>query len=504
MQKRYILALDEGTTSARCVLFDTFENKIAHIAAQNFRLIYPKAGWVEQDANAVWAAQYAALNETVAASGVDMNEIFGIGITNQRETVVAWDKVTGKPVYNAIVWQCRRTAETCDEIKKDPALVEKIRKKTGLIIDAYFSASKIKWILDNVKGVRQKAREGRLLCGTIDTWLVYKLTQGKAHVTDPSNASRTMLYNINTMDWDDELLALFDIPRSVLPKVIDSDAVAGTADLLKTPLPICGIAGDQQSALFGQACFDEGSAKNTYGTGCFILMNTGSAPKFSSNNMLTTVAWCISGAPTYALEGSVFNAGSTVQWLRDNLGFFADSAESEAFAKKALNSDGTRGTDGVYLVPAFTGLGAPYWNQDARGLIIGLTRNTAKAHIIRAALEAMAYSTKDVLVNMQRDAGAKLVSLAVDGGAAKNDFLMQFQSDVLGAALKRPLSTESTVLGAVYLCGLGLGVWNGLEQISQNWRLGKKFSPKMPVQQAEKLYDGWLRAVRRSLDWQEH
>lgn len=503
MQKRYILALDEGTTSARCALFDTLENKIAHISAQSFGLVYPKAGWVEQDANAVWAAQYAALSETIAASGVDLREIYGIGITNQRETVVVWEKKSGRPVYNAIVWQCRRTAEYCDEIKKDAALVEKIQQKTGLVVDAYFSASKIKWILDNVAGARRKADRGELMCGTIDTWLIYKLTQGKSFVTDPSNAARTMLFNINTLDWDDELLGFFGVPRAMLAQIADSDAVCGSADILKVPLPVCGVAGDQQAALFGQACFTPGCAKNTYGTGCFILMNTGDAPKLSGNSLLSTVAWRVKGKAAYALEGSVFNAGSTVQWLRDNLEFFKDSAESEKWTKKAVNSDGTPGTDGVYLVPAFTGLGAPHWNQDARGLIIGLTRATAKAHIIRAALESMAYSTKDVLINIEKDAGTKLTSLAVDGGAAKNDFLMQFQSDILGVALKRPRTTETTALGAAYLCGLGLGVYGGLEQISEKWREGKTFTPKMPVEQAQKLYRGWQRAVSRSFDWQK-
>ncbi|HPG91962.1 MAG TPA: glycerol kinase GlpK [Clostridia bacterium] len=501
--KRYILALDEGTTSARCVLYDTLQNKIAHIASQEFDLIFPCAGWVEQDANTVWAAQYAALNETIAASGVKLKEIYGIGITNQRETVVLWDKKTGKPIYNAIVWQCRRTADFCDEIKKDADLVTKIQSKTGLVIDAYFSASKIKWILDNVKGARQKAKKGELLCGTIDTWIIYKLTQGKVHVTDPTNASRTMLYNINTMDWDDELLGFFDIPKNILPKVVDSDTVVGNAELLKLPLPICGIAGDQQSALFGQACFSAGCAKNTYGTGCFILMNTGNVPKISKNNLLTTVAWRVKGKTTYALEGSIFNAGSTVQWMRDKMDFFKESSESEKWAKEAKNCDGSQGTDGVYVVPAFTGLGAPYWNQDARGIIIGITRGTTKAHIIRATLESMAYSTKDVLINMEKDAELKLNSLAVDGGVSKNDFLMQFQSDILGVKLKRPISTETTVLGAVFLCGLGLGVWKNLDEISNKWQIGKDFSPLMQTEKAEKLYTDWKRAVLRCLDWAE-
>lgn len=501
--KRYILAMDEGTTNARCVLYDTQNDKIDTISSQEFDLIYPKNGWVEQDANEVWAAQYASLNETIAKSGVDLDDVYGLGITNQRETIVVWDKKTGKPIYNAIVWQCRRTAEFCNQIKKDPDMVYAIQQKTGLVIDAYFSASKIKWILDNVEHAREKAEKGQLLCGTIDTWIIYKLTLGKVHVTDASNASRTMLYNINTLSWDEELLKFFNIPRSMLPKVVDSNAVVGTADVLKTPITICGIAGDQHAALFGQTCFTKGSAKNTYGTGCFILMNTGDKPTLSKNNMLATIAWTLDGKPTYALEGSIFNAGSTVLWMRDNMDFFKESKDSEHWAKKAKNSDGTPGTDGVYVVPAFTGLGAPYWNQNARGIIIGITRRTEKSHIIRATLESMAYETKDVLINMERDAGVQLKFLAVDGGVSKNDFLMQFQSDVLGVNIKRPTSTETTVLGAVFLCGLGLKVWENLDQISSQWKMAKEFEPILEKEKAEKLYHDWKRAVERSLDWQE-
>jgi glycerol kinase len=490
--KRYILALDEGTTSARCALYDTVSGKIVHIASQNVGLIYPKPGWVEQDASSIWAALYAALNETIAASGVALEEIYGIGITNQRETVILWDKKTGKPVYNAIVWQCRRTAGLCE-----------IRQKTGLYIDAYFSATKIKWILENVPGVRERAKKGEILCGTVDTWLIYKLTQGKVHVTDPSNASRTMLYNINTDCWDEELANYFDIPTSMLPQIIDSNATAGGAEVLKHALPICGIAGDQQAALFGQGCYEKGMAKNTYGTGCFILMNTGSTPFISKNNLLSTVAWRLDGKLSYALEGSVFNAGSTIQWLRDNLGFFADSSQSEKWAESARNSDGTPGTDGVYLVPAFTGLGAPYWNANARGTIIGLTRGTDKTHIIRAALESMAYSTKDVLTNMEKDANTALRQLAADGGASRNDFLMQFQADILGRDIIRPQNTESTVQGAIFLCGLGLNVWNSTDELKKLCVLDKVFEPKMDRKESEKLYKGWQKAVLRSLDWQE-
>ncbi len=503
MEKRYILALDEGTTSARCLLFDTIKKEIVQMTSREFELVYPKAGWVEQDALAVWANQYAALNETIAQSGIRLEEVIGIGITNQRETVIVWDKTTGKPLYNAIVWQCRRTASYCDEIKKDIKASEMIRHKTGLVIDAYFSATKIKWILDNVKGARELADKGRLLCGTVDTWLIYKLTNGKAFVTDASNASRTMLFNIFTNDWDQELLDYFTIPKSMLAKVVDSNECAGYTEVLKTPIPICGIAGDQQSALFGQTCFTKGDAKITYGTGCFILMNTGDTPTISKNNLLATVAWRISGKTVYALEGSVFNAGSSVQWLRDNLDFFRFSKHSEEYARAARNSDGTLGTDGVYVVPAFTGLGAPYWNQNARGIIIGITRGTDKGHIIRATLESMAYSVKDILQNMELDSGACTHSIAVDGGAAGNDFLMGFQADILGVEVKRPLYTEATALGAVYLCGLGLNVWKSLDEIKEKWALERVFTPQMPKERVEKLYKGWQKAVSRCLDWEE-
>lgn len=500
--KKYILALDEGTTSARCLLFNTQTSKIEAMSSQEFKLIYPKSGWVEQDANVVWANQFAALSEVVAQSGVDLLDVFGLGITNQRETVVVWDKNTGKPIYNAIVWQCRRTADYCNEIKKDVKLVASIQEKTGLVIDAYFSASKIKWILDNVAGAKEKAEKGELLCGTIDSWLVYKLTDGKCHVTDTSNACRTMLFNINTLSWDDDLCGLFGIPKSMLPKVIDSNAVVGETNLLKTPLLICGIAGDQQSALFGQCCFKTGSAKVTYGTGCFILTNTGEKVILSKNSLISTIAWTIDGKTTYALEGSVFNAGSSIQWLRDNLEFFRDSSESENLAIKAKNADGSSGTNGVYVVPAFTGMGAPYWNQGARGMIIGITRDTNKSHIIRATLESMAYSTKDVLSNMEKDSGIITTQIAVDGGASKNNFLMQFQADILGITVSRPHSSEATVLGAVALCGLGLGVWKNLEEVKRFWALDRNFYPVMSKKQSQSLYNGWIKAVGRCLDWE--
>ncbi|MEG1528020.1 MAG: glycerol kinase GlpK [Clostridia bacterium] len=500
--KRYILALDEGTTSARTLLYDTIENKIVEMSSREYDLIYPKNGYVEQDANEVWANQFASLNQTIAQSGINLEEVYGIGITNQRETIVVWDKHSGKPIYNAIVWQCKRTAEFCDKIKQDDYWRETILNKTGLIIDSYFSASKIKWILDNVAGARKKANAGQLMCGTIDTYIIYKLTLGKVFVTDPSNASRTMLFNINTLDWDDELLNYFGIPRLMLPKIVDSNQVVGQTEVLKSPITICGIAGDQQSALFGQACFEQGNAKITYGTGCFILMNTGDKPKISSK-LLTTIAWRINGVTTYALEGSIFNGGSSITWLRDNLDFFRASSESEHWAKKAKNCDGTAGTDGVYVVPAFTGMGAPYWNQNARGTIIGITRATTKAHITRATLEAMAYSVKDIIGNMEADSGIKTIQIAVDGGVSANNFLMQFQADMLSVNVIRPTSTEATALGAVYLCGLGLGVYKDIEQIKKLWLKDKTFKPTMEQTQVDCLYKKWQKAVERSLDWEE-
>ncbi len=503
MEKRYILALDEGTTSARAVVYDVTTSRIVGISSQEFSLLYPHSGWVEQDANEVWAAQYGALNEAMAKTGIRSQEVYGIGITNQRETVILWDKQTGQPVYNAIVWQCRRTAEYCSELKKDEALVKTIQQKTGLVVDAYFSGSKIKWILDHVPGVRERAERGELYAGTIDSWLIYKLTDGKVFVTDASNASRTMLFNINTMDWDEDLLRLLNIPRCLLPRVCDSNEVVGEASVLREPVPICGIAGDQQSALFGQTCFRAGMAKNTYGTGCFILMNTGSTPKLSANNLLTTVAWSLDGKPTYALEGSVFNAGSSVQWLRDGMQFFTESADSEGFALQARNPDGTQGTNGVYVVPAFTGLGAPYWNQNARGTIVGITRATNRYHIVRATLESMAYSTKDILINMEKDSGVRFEELACDGGASNNNFLMQFQADILGRNIKRPTTTETTALGAVYLCGLGTGVYRDLDDIACRWEVQRTFRPRMDAAEAEKMYQGWKRAVVRSFDWEE-
>ncbi|MDD3831541.1 MAG: glycerol kinase GlpK [Clostridia bacterium] len=503
MKKRYILALDEGTSSARCLCFDTVSKNIVDMVSHTFPLYYPQSGWVEQKATEVWAHQFGALNELIAKTGIDTREIIGIGITNQRETVVVWDKQTGEPIYNAIVWQCRRTAKYCDELKQDKQAVDTIRGKTGLIVDAYFSASKIKWILDNVPGARRKAQAGQLMCGTIDTWIIYKLTDGEVFVTDASNASRTMLFNINTLEWDDELLDFFDIPKCMMPKVVDSNCAVGQTRVLRTPITICGICGDQQSALFGQTCYMQGDAKITYGTGCFILMNMGDKVTVSSNNMLSTVAWTINGKPTYALEGSIFNAGSSVQWLRDNLKFFDNSCQSCDWAQSAVNGDGSKGSDGVYVVPAFTGLGAPYWNQNARGMIIGITRNTEKSHIIRATLESIAYSVKDILTSMQKDSNSLIHTIAVDGGASANDFLVQFQSDMLGVNIVRPASTETTALGAIYLCGLGLGVFNSLQDISHNHRIERQFTPAMDLSQVNQLYAGWQRAVSRCLNWIE-
>lgn len=495
--KKYIVALDEGTTSARAVVYDVKEKKIKAIAAHSFDLKYPQSGWVEADAAKIWGAQYAALSEVLAESGIDASEIYGIGVTNQRETVIVWDKKTGEPLYNAIIWQCRRTSAYCDVLSKDKKAVEMIKQKTGLTVDAYFSATKIAWILDNVDGAREKAEKGELLVGTVDSYIIYRLTEGKAHVTDVSNASRTMLYNITDMAWDEELLRLFKVPKSILPKVVDSSDRVGKATLLKGDIEICGILGDQQSALFGQACFEKGEAKNTYGTGCFILMNMGSQAVTSVNNLITTVAWRIDGKTVYALEGSVFNAGSSVQWLRNKLEFMRKSEESESMARLAKNSDGTAGCDGVYVVPAFTGLGAPYWRSDARGIIVGITRNTDKYHIVRATLESMAYSTKDVMTCMEADTKCKIKCLRVDGGASRNDFLMEFQSDISGIVVERPQNTESTVMGAVYMCGIGLGIWE-MEQLKDFVKVEKRFEPKMDREKAENLYAGWKTAAGKA------
>ncbi len=494
---KYILAMDQGTTSSRAIVFD-HDGKLIGSQNQEFEQIYPKAGWVEHNPDDIWNTQVEVAREVLKKTGVSANQIAAIGITNQRETTLVWDRKTGKPIYNAIVWQCRRTAPICDDLK-DRGWVEKIQKKTGLVIDAYFSGTKIKWILDNVEGARARAEQGDLLFGNVDTWLVWNLTKGKVHVTDYSNASRTMLFNIYDLDWDDEILAELDIPRSMLPTVKPSSHVYGSADpsIFGSEIPIAGIAGDQQAALFGQACYEQGMAKNTYGTGCFMLMNTGETAVPSKNGLLTTIAWGVDNKVEYALEGSIFIAGAVVQWLRDELKIIDNAPQSEVYATKVDD------TDGVYLVPAFVGLGAPYWDMYARGAIVGLTRGTKREHIIRAALEAIAYQTRDVLEAMEKDSGIKLSMLKVDGGAVRNNFLMQFQSDILGVPVERPVVSETTALGAAYLAGLAVGYWSNKEEIAGNWAIERKFQPQMEAETREHLFAGWKKAVGRAMDWEE-
>ncbi|GAV25372.1 glycerol kinase [Carboxydothermus islandicus] len=497
MTKKYVLALDQGTTSCRAILFDRDSN-IVGVAQKEFTQHYPKPGWVEHDPEEIWSTQYGVIAELMARYNVNPEEIAAIGITNQRETTVVWDRNTGKPVYNAIVWQCRRTAGICDELKAK-GLEEKVRYKTGLVIDAYFSGTKIKWILDNVKGAREKAERGELLFGTIDTWLVWKLTGGKVHVTDYSNASRTMIYNIRELKWDEELLAELGIPASMLPEVKPSSYIYGETDpnvFFGHAIPISGIAGDQQAALFGQTCFEPGMAKNTYGTGCFMLMNTGDKVYESKNGLLTTIAWGIDGKVEYALEGSIFIAGAVIQWLRDGLKLIESAADSEYFASKVPD------TGGVYIVPAFAGLGAPYWDMRARGTIVGLTRGTNKYHIVRAALESMAYQTRDVLSAMEADSGIKLQTLKVDGGAVANNLLMQFQADILGVPVERPVNIETTAMGAAYLAGLAVGFWVDKKELVAKYKVSRRFEPTMDVETREKLYKGWQRAVTRARDWE--
>lgn len=498
MEKRYILALDQGTTSSRAILFDR-AGCIVAAAQKEFTQIYPQPGWVEHDALEIWAAQSQVAREAVAKAGADPREIAALGITNQRETTVVWDRRTGQPVHNAIVWQCRRTAAICDELKAVPGMEEYIQENTGLVIDAYFSATKLKWILDNVEGARARAEAGDLLFGTVDTWLIWNLTGGKVHVTDYSNASRTMLFNIHTLDWDEKILARLEIPRSMLPEVRPSSAVYGytAPDILGAELPIAGAAGDQQAALFGQTCFQSGMAKNTYGTGCFMLMHTGQKPVPSNNGLLTTIAWGIGGRVEYALEGSIFIAGAAVQWLRDELRIVKSAGETRELAEKVPDSNG------VYVVPAFVGLGAPYWDMYARGAIVGLTRGARAEHIVRATLEAIAYQTRDVLEAMQQDAGLKLRLLKVDGGAAANDFLMQFQADILDVPVERPQTVETTALGAAYLAGLAAGFWSGQEDVAANWLLDRRFEPRMAAAERDKLYRGWRKAVERARAWAE-
>ncbi|MCO1601574.1 glycerol kinase GlpK [Desulfosporosinus nitroreducens] len=496
--KKYVMALDQGTTSCRAILFDK-ESKIVGVTQKEFTQIYPKAGWVEHDADEIWSTQYGVIAELIAKTGIKVDEIASIGITNQRETTVVWDKNTGKPVYNAIVWQCRRITAICDDLK-NKGYEDMVREKTGLVVDAYFSGTKVKWILDNVEGARVKAEKGELLFGTTDTWLIWKLTGGKVHVTDYSNASRTMMFNIRELDWDKELLEMLDVPQEILPEVHNSSEVYGNTDagvFLGFEVPIAGVAGDQQAALFGQACYEPGDAKNTYGTGCFMLMNTGSKIYTSKHGLLTTIAWGIDGKVEYALEGSTFIAGAAIQWLRDGLKVIDVAPDSEYYAKKVKDSDG------VYFVPAFVGLGAPYWDMRARGGIFGLTRGTTKYHIIRAALDSLAYQTKDVLGSMEADSGISLKSLRVDGGAVANNLLMQFQADILGTRVDRPEIIETTALGAAYLAGLAVGFWKSKEELASRWLLDRRFEPDMEEEKKAKLYKGWLKAVERTKDWED-
>jgi glycerol kinase len=493
----FILAFDQGTTSSRAIVFD-HSGKIVHVAQKEFRQIFPQPGWVEHDANEIWSTQLGVAAEAVSGAGLTVKDMAAIGITNQRETTVVWDRTTGKPVYNAIVWQDRRTAAYCDELKSK-GLAELVREKTGLVIDAYFSATKIKWILDEVPGARALAEEGKLAFGTIDTWLVWNLTRGMVHATDVSNASRTMLLNLKTQDWDDELLEIFGIPRLMLPFVRSSSEVYGITQNILTAsnIPIAGIAGDQQAALFGQLCHTPGMVKNTYGTGCFMLMNTGTEPVMSRNNLLTTIAWKINGETTFALEGSVFIAGAVVQWLRDGLNIIRNSSQIEQLARAVPDSEG------VYVVPAFAGLGAPYWQQHARGTIVGLTRGSTRSHIARAALDSIAYQTRDVLVAMQADSGIPIRELRVDGGATVNNLLMQFQSDILNVDVVRPEIIETTALGAAYLAGLGVGFWKSVDDIRNYWVAEKTYHPKMEEPERARLVRNWERAVKAAIAWGE-
>jgi len=492
---KYILSLDQGTTSSRAILFD-HAGSIISVAQKEFPQIFPKPGWVEHDPRDIWSSQAGVAAEVLTKASVGAADVAAIGITNQRETTLVWDRFTGKPIHNAIVWQDRRTAGVCDRLRARK-LDRVIRKKTGLVIDAYFSATKVQWILQNVRGARERAKVGDLAFGTVDTWLIWNLTGGKVHVTDASNASRTMLYDISKGDWDDELLKLFGVPRSMLPEVRSSSEVYGVTNLLGTPIPIAGIAGDQQAALFGQACTKPGMAKNTYGTGCFMLMNTGTKRIASKNNLLTTVAWRIGDRTEYALEGSIFIAGAVVQWLRDGLQFFRSAAEIEALAA------GVSDTGGVYLVPAFAGLGAPHWDQYARGTIVGLTRGSTKAHIARAALEGIVLQVMDVLKAMEADAGIKLKELRVDGGASANDLLMQLQADLLNVPVVRPKVAETTALGAAYLAGLAVGFWKNQADIARQWQVDKRFKPAMKTAARSRITKGWERALSRAKAWEE-
>ncbi|MBQ6458855.1 MULTISPECIES: glycerol kinase GlpK [Exiguobacterium] len=493
-EKRYILALDQGTTSSRAIIFD-HDGKIVTVAQREFKQYFPKPGWVEHNANEIWGSVLAVMAEAFGSADIDPNEIAGIGITNQRETAVVWEKETGRPVYNAVVWQSRQTADICEELKA-AGHSDMVRDKTGLLIDAYFSGTKVKWILDNVEGAREKAENGELLFGTIDTWLIWKLSGGKAHVTDYSNASRTLMYNIYEQKWDDELLDILTVPKSMLPEVKPSSEVYANTipyHFFGFEVPIAGAAGDQQAALFGQTCFEKGEAKNTYGTGCFMLMNTGEEAVKSDHGLLTTIAWGYNGKVEYALEGSIFVAGSAIQWLRDGLRMLKSAKDSEQYATRIES------TDGVYVVPAFVGLGAPYWNSDVRGAIFGLTRGTEKEQMVRATIESLAYQTRDVLTSMENDSGINLKTLRVDGGAVSNNFLMQFQSDILNVPVERPEVSETTALGAAYLAGLAVGFWKDQAEVKDQWKLDKKFDPNMDESHREALYKGWQHAVEATM-----
>ncbi|GGE97124.1 glycerol kinase [Chishuiella changwenlii] len=496
-QEKFILALDQGTTSSRAIIYN-HDGEIVAVSQKDFEQIFPKPGWVEHDPNEIWSTQSSVAAESVAKSDLNGTNIAAIGITNQRETTIVWDRETGNPIYNAIVWQDRRTSKYCDSLKEE-GYTDKILEKTGLVIDSYFCATKIKWILDNVEGAREKAEAGKLCFGTVDSWLVWKFTRGKMHITDVSNASRTLIFNINTMEWDDELLELFQIPKSMLPEVKESSEIYGetSTTLFSTKIPIAGIAGDQQAALFGQMCVEEGMAKNTYGTGCFLLMNIGDKPVFSKNNLLTTVGWKINGKTTYALEGSVFVGGAVIQWLRDGLKIISSAPESEELSASVEDNGG------VYFVPALTGLGAPYWDQYARGAIFGITRGTTKAHIAKAAIQGIAFQVNDLIKSMESDINAEIKELRVDGGACANNVLMQFQSDLIQNDVIRPKVLETTSLGAAYLAGLAVGYWKDIEEIKVQWKEDRKFSNEMEDEKREDLLKFWKKAVSRTQNWIE-
>ena len=495
MGQKYVMALDAGTTSNRAIIFDV-DSKIVGVAQKEFTQHFPQPGWVEHDAEEIWSSMHEVMREALEQSGLVASDIAAIGITNQRETAVVWDRTTGRPIYNAIVWQSRQTADICEDLKRQ-GLVDEFKEKTGLVIDAYFSGTKVKWILDHVEGARARAENGELAFGTIDTWLLWKLTGGKEHKTDYSNASRTLMFNIKTLEWDEALLKHLTVPKSLLPEVRPSSEVYGHTipSVIGASVPVAGMAGDQQSALFGQNCFLPGEAKNTYGTGCFLLMNTGEDLCMSKNGLVTTIAWGLDGKVEYALEGSIFVGGSAIQWLRDGLRLVDSAPDSEWVAKKVKDAGG------VYMVPAFVGLGAPYWDMNARGMIIGLTRGTTKAHIVRATLDSLAYQTRDVLGAMEADSGNRLAALKVDGGAVANNLLMQFQADLLGVPVDRPQITETTALGAAYLAGLATGVWASKEELKKSWQLDTRFAPSLDQQEADNLYRGWKRAVKHAANW---